>query len=51
MQLFFKEEINIYHKMFSRESKKSVSGMEILNEFVITNDFFLFWYSYPVLNR
>ena len=42
MQLFFKEEINIYRKMFSRESKKSVSGMEILNEFVSTNDYFHF---------
>ncbi|XP_055323144.1 uncharacterized protein LOC129578440 isoform X2 [Sitodiplosis mosellana] len=34
MQLFFKEELNIYRKMFCRESKKSVSGMEILDEFV-----------------
>lgn len=42
MQLFFKEEINIYRKMFSRESKKSVSGMEILNEFVSTKSGFCF---------
>lgn len=34
MQLFFKEEINIYRKLFCRESKKSVSAMEILDEFV-----------------
>lgn len=32
--MFFKEEINIYHQMFSRESQKSNSGLNVLNDFV-----------------
>lgn len=34
MQMFFKEEVSIYHQMFSRESQKSNSGLHILEELV-----------------
>lgn len=34
MQQFFKEEANIYSKMFGRESQKATSGLNVLEDFV-----------------
>lgn len=34
MQEFFKEEANIYRKMFCRESQKSKSGLIVMENFV-----------------
>ncbi|XP_031626458.1 uncharacterized protein LOC116342832 isoform X2 [Contarinia nasturtii] len=34
MQLFFNEETNIYRTMFCRESKKSVTGISVLDQFI-----------------